>query len=96
MFVEQRARLRHQSEITALPLEGGALQWLIDRDLGAAHVMAYRLVLDPDSATSHVPEGVWTTGTGIRPLLRPQPGGLVMHAIALSPLRKLHAIMNRR
>ena len=57
MFVEQRARLRHQSEITALPLEGGALQWLIDRDLGAAHVMAYRLVLDPDSATSHVHAG---------------------------------------
>src|SRR5256885_11390064 len=57
MFVEQRARLRHQSEITALPLEGGALQWLIDRDLGAEHVMAYRLVLDPDSATSHVHAG---------------------------------------
>jgi quercetin dioxygenase-like cupin family protein len=57
MFVEQRARLRHQSEITALPLEGGTLQWLIDRDLGAAHVMAYRLVLDSDSATSHVHAG---------------------------------------
>src|ERR1700716_3017360 len=57
MFVEQRARLRHQSEITALPLEGGALQWLIDRDLGAKHGMAARLFLEPDSALSHVHAG---------------------------------------
>src|SRR4029077_2394807 len=52
--VQQRARLRHQSELAGLPLEGGNLQWLIDRDLGAQHVMAYRLALDPDSALSHV------------------------------------------
>jgi quercetin dioxygenase-like cupin family protein len=57
MSVEQRARLRHQSEITGHPVEGGALQWLIDRDLGAEHVMAYRLVLEPDSALSHVHAG---------------------------------------
>jgi quercetin dioxygenase-like cupin family protein len=54
MSVEQRARLRHQTEIAGLPLDGGVLQWLIDRDLGAEHVMAYRLALDPDSALSHV------------------------------------------
>ncbi len=57
MSVEQRALLRHQTEITGLPLEGGSLQWLIDRDLGAEHVMAYRLVLEPDSALSHVHYG---------------------------------------
>ncbi len=57
MSVEQRARLRHQTEITGLPVEGGALQWLIDRDLGADHVMAYRLTLEPDSGLSHVHAG---------------------------------------
>ena len=57
MSVEQRARLRHQSEITGQTLDGGTLQWLIDRDLGAQHVMAYRLVLEPDSALSHVHAG---------------------------------------
>jgi quercetin dioxygenase-like cupin family protein len=57
MSVQQRARLRHQSEISGLPLDGGVLQWLIDRDLGAQHVMAYRLVLEPDSALSHVHAG---------------------------------------
>ncbi len=54
MSVQQRARLRHQTEIVGLPLDGGVLQWLIDRDLGAEHVMAYRLALDPDSALTHV------------------------------------------
>src|SRR5439155_13148942 len=57
MSVQQRARLRHQSEISGLPLEGGTLQWLVDRDLGAQHVMAYRLRLDSDSALSHVHRG---------------------------------------
>src|SRR6202043_645402 len=57
MSVEQRARLRHQTEIAGLPVEGGTLQWLIDGDLGAEHVMAYRLVLEPDSALSHVHAG---------------------------------------
>ena len=57
MSVQQRARLRHQTEITGLPLDGGILQWLIDRDLGAQHVMAYRLVLEADSALSHVHPG---------------------------------------
>src|SRR5256885_4016295 len=57
MSVQQRARLRHQSEISGLLLEGGTLQWLVDRELGAQHVMAYRLTLDPDSALSHVHRG---------------------------------------
>jgi len=57
MSVQQRARLRHQSEISGFPLEGGTLQWLVDRELGAQHVMAYRLALDPDSALSHVHRG---------------------------------------
>jgi quercetin dioxygenase-like cupin family protein len=54
MSVQQRARLRHQTEIAGAPMDGGVLQWLIDRDLGAEHVMAYRLALEPDSALSHV------------------------------------------
>jgi mannose-6-phosphate isomerase-like protein (cupin superfamily) len=54
MPVQQRARLRHQTDITGLPLDGGSLQWLIDGDLGATHVMAYRLALDPDAALTHV------------------------------------------
>jgi quercetin dioxygenase-like cupin family protein len=57
MSVQQRARLRHQREVTGLPLDGGVLQWLVDRDLGAEHVMAYRLTLDPDSALTHVHTG---------------------------------------
>src|SRR5207302_1615443 len=57
MSIQQRARLRHQSDISGFPLEGGTLQWLVDRELGAQHVMAYRLALDPDSALSHVHRG---------------------------------------
>jgi quercetin dioxygenase-like cupin family protein len=57
MSVQQRARLRHQTEISGLPLEGGTLQWLVDRELGAQHVMSYRLTLDSDSALSHVHTG---------------------------------------
>lgn len=54
MSVQQQARLRQQTEITGVPIDGGSLQWLIDRDLGAEHVMAYRLALDPDAALTHV------------------------------------------
>jgi quercetin dioxygenase-like cupin family protein len=57
MSVQQRARLRHQSDIAGLRLEGTTLQWLVDRELGAQHVMAYRLTIDPDSALSHVHSG---------------------------------------
>jgi quercetin dioxygenase-like cupin family protein len=54
MSIQQRARLRHQTEIAGVPLEGGTMQWLVDSDLGAQHVMAYRLALEPDAALSHV------------------------------------------
>lgn len=54
MSVQQRARLRHQRDIPGRAVEGGALQWLVDRELGAEHVMAYRLTLDPDSSETHV------------------------------------------
>lgn len=57
MSVEQRARLRHQTEIAGHPLDGAVLQWLVDRDLGAEHVMAYRLSVDPDSGVTHVHRG---------------------------------------
>jgi len=30
------------------------MQWLVDSDLGAQHLMAYRLALEPDAALSHV------------------------------------------
>ena len=57
MSVQRRARLRHQSDVAGLPLDGTVLQWLIDPELGAQHVMAYRLAVDPDSAMSHVHSG---------------------------------------
>jgi quercetin dioxygenase-like cupin family protein len=57
MSVVRRARLRHQSEIKGMTIEGATLQWLIDGQLGAEHVMAYRLMLEPDSALSHVHPG---------------------------------------
>jgi quercetin dioxygenase-like cupin family protein len=57
MSVEQRARLRHQTEIAGMRLEGAILQWLIDRDLGAEHLMAYRLTVEPDSGLTHVHKG---------------------------------------
>ena len=53
MSVQQQARLRQQSDIPVRPFEGGAIQWLVDHDLGAEHVMSYRLVVDPSSSTSH-------------------------------------------
>jgi mannose-6-phosphate isomerase-like protein (cupin superfamily) len=58
MTVEQRARLRHQEEIEALPLQGARLQQLVDRDLGAEHVMSYRLTVDPKASASHSHAGV--------------------------------------
>jgi putative monooxygenase len=54
MSVQQRARLRHQSDIEVHRIDGGILQWLIDQELGAEHVMAYRLSVDPRSMASHV------------------------------------------
>ena len=57
MSVQQRACLRHQSDIEVRRLDGAEVQWLIDQQLGAEHVMAYRLTLDPDATTSHVHPG---------------------------------------
>lgn len=54
MSVQQRARLRHQRDIPGQVVDGGVLQWLVDRELGAEHVMAYRLTIDPGSALNHV------------------------------------------
>ena len=57
MSVQQQARLRHVSDIEARPIEGASLQWLVDRELGAEHVMAYRMTVDPVSTASHVHPG---------------------------------------
>ncbi|HEV2013540.1 MAG TPA: cupin domain-containing protein [Candidatus Dormibacteraeota bacterium] len=57
MSVQQRARLRHQRDIDGHPFDGGVLQWLVDRELGAEHVMAYRLTVVPDSTASHAHPG---------------------------------------
>ena len=57
MSVQQEARLRHQDEILFQPLFGGRVQWLVDRELGAQHVMAYRLIIDPGAIETHVHNG---------------------------------------
>ena len=53
MSVQQRARLRQQEEITGRSFDAGTMQWLVDRNLGAEHVMAYRLTVNTDSTASH-------------------------------------------
>ena len=53
MSVQQQAQLRQQPEIPVRPFDGGAIQWLVDGDLGAEHVMSYRLIVDPGSTSSH-------------------------------------------
>lgn len=57
MALQQRARLRQQEEIEGQPFEGGIVQWLIDRELGAEHVTSYRLTINPQSAETHVHPG---------------------------------------
>ncbi|TMC29745.1 MAG: cupin domain-containing protein [Chloroflexi bacterium] len=57
MSVQQRARLRHQRDIRSHPIEGGLVQWLVGPEIGAEHVMAYRLSLEPDSSETHVHPG---------------------------------------
>ena len=57
MSVHQRARLRHLNDIEVRHVDGGAMQWLVDQELGAKHVMAYRLTIDPGSTLSHVHVG---------------------------------------
>lgn len=54
MSVQQRARLRHQDDIPGDAVDGAVLQWLVDHELGAEHVMSYRLTINPGSALNHV------------------------------------------
>src|SRR5438105_5923458 len=57
MSVQQRARLRHQRDIPGRDFDAGVMQWLVDQQLGAEHVMAYRLTVNPDSTASHAHPG---------------------------------------
>src|SRR6184192_2493266 len=57
MLEQHRARLRQERDIERRVIDGGTIQWLVDRELGAEHLMAYRLAVDPDSATGHVHTG---------------------------------------
>lgn len=57
MSVQQRARLRQLRDIEARHVDGGVVQWLVDQELGAQHVMAYRMMVDPGSTATHVHPG---------------------------------------
>src|SRR5207248_9734479 len=57
MLEQHRARLRQERDIERRAIDGGTIQWLVDRELGAEHLMAYRLAVDPDAATGHVHQG---------------------------------------
>ncbi|HEY9288574.1 MAG TPA: cupin domain-containing protein [Candidatus Dormibacteraeota bacterium] len=57
MSIQQRARLRHQDEIRGIAFDAGVMQWLVDRSLGAEHVMAYRLTINPGASASHAHPG---------------------------------------
>src|SRR5438046_10185625 len=57
MLEQHRARLRQERAIEPRAIDAGTIQWLVDRELGAEHLMAYRLAVDPDSATGHVHAG---------------------------------------
>src|SRR3989442_12721931 len=57
MLEPHRARLRQERNIERRAIDGGNVQWLVDRQLGAEHLMAYRLTVDPDSAAGHVHAG---------------------------------------
>jgi quercetin dioxygenase-like cupin family protein len=43
--------------VAARAFPGGAMQWLVDQRLGAAHIMSYRLRVDPGDSASHVHDG---------------------------------------
>jgi quercetin dioxygenase-like cupin family protein len=53
MSVQQHARLRHQEEIPGRVVDAGVLQWLVDRQLGAQHLMTYRLSMNTGSTAPH-------------------------------------------
>jgi quercetin dioxygenase-like cupin family protein len=55
--VQQQARLRNQDEIRGIAFDAGVMQWLVDRSLGAEHVMAYRLTINPGATASHAHPG---------------------------------------
>ena len=57
MLEQHRARLRQERDIERHAIDGGTIQWLVDRELGAEHLSAYRLAVHPDSATGHVHTG---------------------------------------
>lgn len=57
MALGQRARLRQQEEIPGEAFEGGVVQWLVNQEIGADHVMSYRLTLEPDASNTHVHPG---------------------------------------
>src|SRR5256884_3791931 len=57
MLEQRRARLRQERDIERRAIDGGSVQWLVDRQLGAEHLMAYKLTVDPDSAAGHVHDG---------------------------------------
>jgi len=57
MSIQQAARLLHQEQIPARPFPGGTMQWLVDQELGAMHIMSYRLTVDPGDAASHAHAG---------------------------------------
>lgn len=54
MSVQQRAQLRQQADVAGQRVRGGVLQWLVDAQLGAQYVMAFRLTIDADDSLSHV------------------------------------------
>ncbi len=51
--VQQKAQVFHESDVAARHVPGGALQWLVDQGIGATHVMAYRLVVNPEGTAAH-------------------------------------------
>src|SRR5207253_8548274 len=57
MWLQQRARLRHQGDIEGQAFDAGVMQWLVDQSLGAQHLMAYRLTVKSDSSASHIHPG---------------------------------------
>ena len=58
MSVQQQARLLRQEEIRGHDVgDGATLQWLVDQELGAQHLMAFRLTLDADCSQTHVHAG---------------------------------------
>lgn len=58
MEPEQRANLRHETEVDGQVVQGGLMQSLVDQALGAQHLTSYRLTITPGSTVSHLHPGV--------------------------------------